>query len=276
MIFAAAVCLLSSCFNESEELKTKDESQEVTLTFSPYEIAPHSRLATSIADVVTKLDVWIYESGQEVTDIHQAAGDDGFGSLSVTLDKTKTYTIYAVGHRCSAAATLADGIISFPDDKVLESMYYTTTFSPSTTTSLSCLMHRIVGKFILESTDLLPGYADHVKLTIYSTGTRYGVNGTLSNVIDRSVNFTALSTKPDGTISFACNILATDGEATNFDIRIQVYDATDNERQNMLLENVPIRNNYRTTYRGMIFRNVTINNVSFTVDDWTNYDAVDF
>ena len=293
ILFALAVGLLCACSSENEELRMKNEefatATAVTLTFSPYSMEEMTRAAvpdaspsgitraaTSIASVVTKLDVWIYESGTEFTSVHQTSTDAGFGSLSVTLDKTKTYTLYAIGHRSSAAATLADGVISVPDDKVLESMYYTTTFSPSTTTSLSCLMKRIVGKFILESTDALPDYADHVKLTIYSTATRYGVGGTLANVIDREVNYTSFSTRPDGTLTFSTNILSTDAAATNFDIRIQVYDDTNAERQNRLFEDVPIRNNYRTTYRGIIFRNVPIDDISFTVDDWQDFDVVEF
>ena len=118
-----------------------------------------TRAAVSIADVVTKLDVWIYESGSEVTAIHQA----GFGCwlrfMTVTLDKTKTYTLYAVGHKGGRGGDGSDGVISFTDDKVTH-MFYSTTFSPATTTSLSCLMNRIVADFRLEITDDIPTSAE--------------------------------------------------------------------------------------------------------------------
>lgn len=275
-ILALAVISLTACSSDDEQRVFNVENEtNVTLTFSPYTMV-ETRAATSIANVVTKLDVWIYESGNETEVVHQSSGDAGFGTFSVTLDKTKTYTLYAIGHKGSDAATLANGIISFPDDKVTESMFFTTSFSPATTTSLSCLMKRIVGKFILQSTDELPAYADHVKLTIYNTATRYNVGGTLTNVIDREVSFPSLSTKDDGTISFATNILSVDDGTTNFNIRIQVFDNTDTERQNRLFEDVPIRNNYRTTYRGIVFRDVEIDDISFTVDDWQDYDVVNF
>lgn len=275
----AALCLLVSCSSDKVEddniIRKESEFLMVEMTFSPYDQEPLTRAAVSIADVVTHLDVWIYESGTEVTAVHQASGDALFGSMSLTLDKTKTYTIYACGHRATAAASLANGIITFPNDKVVEAMYYTTTFSPSTTTSLSCLMQRIVGKFILESTDALPDYADHIRLTIGNTATRYGVGGTLENVINREVNFTSLSSRQDGTILMSTNILSTTGGAT-FDILLQVFDADNNERQSRLFQNVPIRNNYRTTYRGIVFRNVNIDDMVFTVNDWQDLDVVDF
>ena len=137
-MIAAAIAglLLAGCSSEQvEELKVKNEElSEVTLTFSPYQIEAMTRTAVSIADVVTKIDVWIYESGSEVTAVHQTTADAAFGSVTVTLDKTKTYTLYAIGHKAAGPATIADGIITFPDDKVTHSMFYTTTFSPAPTT----------------------------------------------------------------------------------------------------------------------------------------------
>ena len=40
-------------------------------------------------------------------------------------------------------------------------------------------------------------------------------------------------------------------------------------------ENVPLRNGYKTTYRGAFFteENMTM---TFTVDDWNEYDVVNF
>ena len=142
-IMALAVGLtLTACEKSSEENVANgpavDNQAEVVLTFSPYEMAAMTRAATSVATVVTHLDVWLV-SGGDVIALQQTKDDADFGTLSVTLDKTKTYTLYAVGHRADGA-TLSDGVISFVDDKITQSMFYTTTFSPSTTTELSCLM----------------------------------------------------------------------------------------------------------------------------------------
>ena len=152
--FCAAFC---ACANDASEVMEDEETELVTLTFSPYEqsaMARTTRAATSIASVVNHLDVWITD-GTTTTDLHQTSTDAGFGTVSMTLDKTKTYTLYAMGHKADGA-TLTDGVISFTDDKVTHSMYYTTTFSPATTTSLSCLMQRIVADFRLEITDDIP------------------------------------------------------------------------------------------------------------------------
>ena len=118
LFMALAALWLVGC-SEAEQTEQSDELTKVSLSFSPYEqsaMARTTRAASSIAGIVTHLDVWIYESGSEVADIHQTSADADFGSLSVTLNKTKTYTIYAIGHKADGA-TLSDGVISFTNDK---------------------------------------------------------------------------------------------------------------------------------------------------------------
>ena len=157
LFMALAALWLVGC-SEAEQTEQSDELTKVSLSFSPYEqseMARTTRAATSIASVVNHLDVWIYESGSEVTAIHQTSSDADFGTLSVTLDKTKTYTLYAVGHKADGA-TLSDGVISFTDDKVTHSMFYTTTFSPATTTSLSS---RDISVFFKSSLARIPPYS---------------------------------------------------------------------------------------------------------------------
>ena len=173
--------VLAACSSDEE---LKNEKTTVTINFSPYNVEPMTRAAVSIADVVTKLDVWITD-GTTTTDLHQSSSDDGFGSLAVTLDKTKTYTLYAVAHKCTSAATLADGVISFPDDKVTHSMFYTTTFSPATTTNLSCLMQRIVADFRLEITDDIPADCKSFQFTINGVYDRWNVTTGATHELNR-------------------------------------------------------------------------------------------
>ena len=109
------------------------EKDTVTIAFSPYTQTPmesRTRAVTSIAGIVTHLDVWI-TTGTTTIDFHQTSTDADFGTITAVLDKTKTYTIQAVAHKCDGNATLADGVISFPDDKVTHSMVYSNTFTPS-------------------------------------------------------------------------------------------------------------------------------------------------
>ena len=270
-IMACAVAMLTACSSDNgEEQRVKSEEfTEVVLTFSPYEQTAMTRSATSVATVVTHLDVWLYESGSEVAAIHQSSSDDGFGTITATLNKTKTYTLYAVGHKADGA-TLSDGVISFTDDKVTHSMFYTTTFSPATTTSLSCLMQRIVADFRLEITDDIPTSAVKFRFTISDVFDRWNVTTGATHQLDR------VSTINYGGTSAIFNVYAivTDVQTTH-DILVEALDENDGVVQSRTFAAVPLRNGYKTNYRGTFFID-TPASAGFTIDDWNEYETVDF
>ena len=277
-LLLAGYALLSSCSQDEKNVLdsySDDFDTKVTLSFSPYSMDAMTRAATSIASVVMHLDVWLYESGSEVTAIHQTTADADFGTVSVTLDKTKTYTIYAVGHKAEGAASLANGIISFPNEKVTHAMFYTTTFTPATATSLSCLMERIVGLFKLTTTDAVPDDVTKVEFALGSTPTRWNVAGYGVNPQERTVSFNNITTFSDGTVSFLMYIIAAENEATNYTITATAYRSDNSVKQTRTFENVPIRNGYRTTYQGSFFTDTPVT-MTFTVDDWQDYDTVNF
>ena len=275
VILALAAMVLTACSQDESKSAFNDfpvENETVTITFSPYQMEAMTRSAVSIADVVNHLDVWIYESGTEVTSIHQTTADATFGTVTTTLDKTKTYTLYAVGHRADGA-TLSDGVISFTDDKVTHSMFYSTTFSPATTTSLSCLMTRIVADFRLEITDDIPTSAVKFRFTVSGVYDRWNVTTGGTHSLDR------VSTINYGGTSSIFNVYAiTTNEQTLHTVTVEALDADGNAlepAQVKVFENVPLRNGYKTTYRGTFFteENMTM---TFTVNDWNEYDTVDF
>ena len=279
ILVSAAVALLSGCSSDPSvlnvNLKEPPQQADTTITISfefGYDIRPMTRAA--ISDAASRLDVWIYEGDTELTAVHQTASDVGFGSVSLSLNKTKTYTLYAMAHKATDACTLADGIISFPDDKPKESFFYTTTFSPATTTSINAEMQRITGKFTLQTTDAVPDEVDHVQFVIRNTAMRYGVDGTLSNITDRAVDFANITRKADGTCSFSFNILASDAVA-NFEITATAYASDNSVIETKTFDAVPIRNSYRTTYTGAFFTTSEFSMI-FTCADWQDYDTVTF
>ena len=261
--------MMNGCSADSEQ--PVDEPTNVTFTFSPYDIVPMTRTAASIAEVVNHLDVWITDGLTEV-EAHQTNTDDGFGTVGMALDKTKTYTMYAVGHKAEGA-TLDDGVISFADDKVTHAMYYSTTFSPSSTTSLSCLMNRIVADFRLEITDDVPDECKKLRFTISDVYDRWSVTDGGTHSLNR------VSTIGYGGTSAIFNVYAivTDAQ-TLHTVTVEALDADGNAlvpEQVKTFENVPLRNGYKTTYRGAFFTEENMA-MTFTVDDWNEYEVVNF
>ena len=246
----------------------------VTIHFTQLSMEPMTR-ATLSESGMTHLDLWLSD-GSTAIDVHQTSSDVGFGSVSQNLDKTKTYTLYAIAHKATSACTLTDGIIAYPDDKVKESFFYMTTFSPASTASINCEMHRITGKFTLQTTDAVPAEVDHFRFTIANTGTRFNASTqSPAEITDRIVDFASISRKNDGTCSFACQILSTLDAATNFTITATAYASDNSIIETKTFENVPIRNNYRTTLSGAFFTSSALS-LSFTADDWNDYDTINF
>lgn len=276
MILCAAV--LAACSSSTDEDSALNDSvveteTQVTLTFSPYQMEAMSRAATSIASIVTHLNVWLITSN-DVIDIHQTTADAAFGSITATLDKTKTYTLYAVGHKAAGPATLADGIITFPDDKTTHSMYFTTTFSPSVTTSLSCLMQRIVAQFRIETTDAVPADMKKIQITINDIFDRWSVTAGGTHQVDRTYTINITSTAQDGTVALNVFPIVTDAK-TLHTVTVTGLDADDAVTLTpRTFADVPLRNGYRTTYRGALRDANTT--ATFTVDDWNDLETVNF
>ena len=262
--------MLMGC-SEAEQTEQRDELTNVSLSFSPYEqssMARTTRAASSIAGIVTHLDVWITD-GTTTQDIHQTSADADFGSFSVTLNKTKTYTIYAIGHKADGA-TLSDGVIAFTDDKVTHSMFYTTTFSPATTTNLSCLMNRIVADFRLDITDDFPAECKSLRFTIANVFDRWNVSTGGTHSLDRvsTISYSGTSS------IFNVYAIVTDVQTTH-DITVEALDADGNVLQTRTFMNVPLRNGYKTSYKGTFFIDTPMT-MEFMVNDWNEYDEVTF
>ena len=281
IMVSAAVALLSGCSSDPSvldvNLKEQPQQADTTITISfgfGYDVQPMTTRA-AIGDAASHLDVWVYEDDEEVEAVHQSSSDTGFGTVSLSLNKLKTYTLYALAHKATAACTLADGIISFPDDKPKESFFYSTTFSPSITTTLECAMQRITGKFTLQTTDAIPDDVDHVRFVIKDTGTRFNVNGSPANITDRTVDFASISRKSDGTTSFAFQILASSDAVTNFEITATAYASDNSIIETKTFDAVSIRNNYRTIYTGAFFTTSEFS-MTFTCADWQDFDIVNF
>ena len=274
----AVVCaaVMMGCSSGDDGHRVAYEQESVTLTFCPYEMEPEAmtRAVASIAGVVSRLDVWIYEGGNEVTAVHQTSTDAGFGTVSVSLDRTKTYTVYAMGHNSDESATLADGAVSFPSDIIRESMFYTTTLSPASASALSCEMQRVVGKLRIETTDNVPDGASYVTLGVATAATKWNVDGTLGGLTGRTIRINGLGSRIGQTVALNCHLLSTSTGATNYDVVVTLYDGNDGVLMTRTFSAVPIRNGYKTTYRGQLFTGGVT--AAFTVGDWSEYEVVEF
>ena len=266
--------LLAGCASdngEAQEIET--DCAIVKMMFSPYQMEAMTRSVTSIASVVTRLDVWIVNGGDTIA-AHQTSSDGNFGAVTATLDKRKTYTIYSVGHKAAGEATLSNGVIAWPEEKVTHSMVYASTFTPGSTTAMNCEMKRIVGNFRVEVEDAVPNEVKRMEIHIGVSPTRWDVtNGGCSDQ-DRTANI-SIPNLAAGTVNLSTFIIAKDDMATNYTITVTAYDGNDQVVQARTFADVPIRNGYKTTYRGQFFTDAAMS-MAFMVDDWQEFNVVQF
>lgn len=270
---AAAAAMLGVVFSSctaSENEVTDAEPVEVLMAFQSYDVEPITRAA--VGDYATRLDVWVFEDGSQVQAVHQTSADADFGSVAMTLDKRKTYTLYALAHKSADETTLTDGVAQWTGEKVTHTFFYSETFSPATVTELSCAMSRIVGMFRLLITDEIPSAVAALRFDIPQAATRYNIfTGTNTNVTDRT---TTIAWNGTGN-AFVVYILSGDDGATLWDITVSALDADGGVLQQRVFEGVPIRNGYRTQYQGSFFIDEGVG-MSFTVGEWNDYDVVEF
>ena len=247
--------------------------EHVTINFSEQSVSISPMTRATLSSVSTRLDVWISD-GTTTEEVHQSSSDSGFGTVSLTLNKTKTYTLYAVGHKGDGAATLTDGVVSWPDDKVKDTFWYTTTFSPATTTTINAEMHRIVSMFRIETTDAVPTEAKKMRITQAGVYDRWNVSTGATHQLDRISTISISSTNADGTATFNVYSINSDTE-TLHNITAEALNASDEVIQSHTFANVPLRNGYKSVYRGTFFTSEGVS-MTFTADDWNDYDVVNF
>ena len=236
-----------------------------------YDVTPMTRAALST--VATRLDIWITD-GVTTQAIHQQSTDGSFGAITLSLNKTKTYTLYAVGHKCDAEATLSDGVIAWAEDKVKDTFWYTTTFSPADVTAINAQMSRIVALFRLETTDAVPTDVKKIRITQRTVYDRWHIATGATHQTDRISTIAITSTAQDGTVALSVYSIVTD-TPTLHDITAEALDASDQIIQSHVFTDVPLCNGYKTTYRGAFFTSQGVS-MTFTAGDWCEYDTTVF
>ena len=283
-LLAVVATMFAACTNEYTSYTgvVENEKAKVIISFAPEVM---TRATVPVGDVVNRLDVWLFEGdataavGQTevVAESHQTKDDDGFGSLSVTLDKDRTYTLYAVGHKESTSTSISGGVVSFPDTKKLQTLYYTRTFTPSETTTLSCMMKRAVGAFRIVFNDEVPEDVKKLSISTTQTPTQWSFPQ-LAGVTpsgNYTVEWTKWSKDKDGMLYFTVYVLGSDTE-THYDFVVTAYGEDSSVLKLRTFTSVPIRNNYMITYRGSFFLDTPFSS-TFTVDDeWQMYNDVEY
>lgn len=279
LLLVAFICTSCEKVLLNDELDAQDTDGNVILTFSPYSTGGFTRAASNITEICNRLNIGIFDSDDAVVKtIAQKSGDSNYGTISLSLVEG-TYKVIALGHNKDAsvaANSLTD--ISFSGGPTDVFLYYGTIEVGEETQTYNLSMNRVVSMFKLILTDeSIPSGV--TKLSVSIAGGSIHINP---------------STGHGGTTKTAQKTDIIIGESqTTFDIytfppqsestaNITVTAKTDDGTTvaTKVFENVPLKVNEVTSYRGKLFggvASVTASSLGFTADpDWAGTNEYTF
>ena len=135
-------------------------------------------------------------------------------------------------------------------------------------------MQRIVAQFRIETTDAVPANMKKIQIAINDVFDRWSVTAGGTQLANHTHTISITSTAQDGTVALNVFAIVTDAQ-TLHTVTVTGLDANSGVVLSpRVFVDVPLRNGYRTTYRGSL-RNESVTG-TFTVEDWQEYDVINF
>ena len=278
-----ALCLLTSCEKvaldeDITQPTTSEAEQNVVISIAGMDAgwgSDLSRALVSVSEVCTRVNFAVFKDGQRVKYKNQVAGDEGFGTYSLTLE-AGNYQILILAHSGKANPTTTNPAkLQFTNPGTSGGTGYTDTFYyygkltvGSSGTQLSINMTRATSMFRFVTTDVKPEKVK--KLQFYYEGgsgalsavTGYGCVDSKQVVIEYLDD--AQTGKP---LQFDLYTFL-HGESGNLTVTVRAFDEKDDIAYEREFTNVPMKRNYITRYTGNFF-------VKDTPDNPDNPDTPD-
>ena len=269
MSLMATVLLLTSCEKASfDETPTpvKPQPEEnrddlITLTFTVTQIESaafantneHSR-AAAVGEVCSRVNLALYKpDGERVKMINQKSDDANFGQISFTV-AAGTYRLVVLAHSCDGNATTTTlNKITFPNNKVTDTFYYSTEFSATSDLSQQLVLRRITAMMRLVVKDAIPENVKRMKF--YYTGGSSTLDGAtgLGCVNSKQTEYRDVSAaERNGGATFEVYTMPHDVSG-QLKLTVSALDATDNVVKELVLDEVPVTVNTISEYTGSLF-----------------------
>ena len=258
------VSCLFSCekanFSTDEEGKTED-GKCVTVSFNvskfeqiDFENTTSSR-STVVGDVCTRISYVIYSGKTKIKVINQEKTDADFGTVSLNLDKDSTYRIVIVAHNGLGVASFSstDNNITFKDNKVTDTFYYSQPFKATEGVSYNVELKRIVAMFRLKITDNMPGDVKTMQFKYTGGSSTLDAEKGLGCVNSRQTENREVTSSMTGH-SATFDVYTFPHDATGeLKITVTALDANSKSLYEREFDAVPVKTNQITQYSGNFF-----------------------
>jgi len=285
---ATGIALLS--LNACHEKAVFDDQDMTMAVFrvSQFEQMPFPTLTDtkgSVADsVCRKLHYVFFQNGEREEIVTQNAGDEGFGTLSRKLSIGE-HQVIVVAHNGDGNATITSlDKAEFSNNKNTAKVtdtflfYETVEVTRGGANSFPIALQRVVAKFRLEITDSIPAAVSRLYFT-YSGGSQ-SLNPQTGKGATKSTQKVEIPVTAGNQIFEIYTFPREDSNSLK--VTVAAYDALGNKLKEREFENVPIRRNNITVYKGDFFSDGVSSyddgqfSVSFTGLEWSESVPYDF
>ena len=212
-----------------------------------------TRAEVPISELCTNINLALYQGNSRVQKIDQDADDNHFGTISARLPYGN-YTLVCLAHSSEGNATTTNlEKITFPSSYITDTFLYCADIevSEDSETIQHISLRRVVAKFELDINDNIPEEVTQLQIKYYggssSLNARTGAGMTHSNQHEEFENLSHNGESIFGVYSFLFE------EEGNFKFTIVAYDEEGEEVFSRVFENVPMKRNNITRYRGKLF-----------------------
>lgn len=261
----ALACLVAACekpFVELDPEASRDDDANLVVRVVGFETldfgSPSATKTTvPVTDLCSRLNFVVYSGETKVSSVAQKEGDDGFGTVALSLPEG-TYRIAVVGHSSEGSATVTTlDKISFKNNRVTDTFsYYTEVEITDEAQTLDVELRRVVAMFRMALTEPLPEAVHQLKF--YYTGG----SSTLSAVTGYgSVNSkqTVVLDVDDGQTQFEVYTIP-HAETGKLKMTITALDVSGSELHQRVFEEVPVQRNKITRYTGNFYEGTSAQN----------------
>ena len=277
MILAMAAALMLAACDKHEEVaqneESKDTLQQMTIHF---DFGPTATRATLTELDLTDLWCFDYVRGELQNTIHQVSTDQGFGSLALSLDYGE-HTFYFVASRGANpvvdtdAKTIVWGVVR---DTFHASL--TMNVQPTSSSSQSVSLARVVGRLRITATDVVP--ANAAKITISPSTWNYSMNYQTGEAVSSSSTPISVNIPASyiGTNDLMVSAYTFSGSSPwQTDVTVSLLASDESVIGSVILPNVSIQRNHITSCSGGLVgtnRAITIG----SEDEWVEDEPVNW
>ena len=260
LLFGMAAAMLAACEKPvmGDAYDVGEGDANVVLRFTPYGQQGFTRSVTQPTDQCSRLSVAIFrQDGTKVKNVNQSAGNDGYGTIAVSLSEG-SYKVVAVAHNSTEGnATISSTEkVTFANNKMTDTFACCETFSvlDGSPVEKELLLQRVVAMVRLTINGTIPDNVARFKF--YYTGGSSTLNPSTGYGCVNSKQTEYRATVVDGSPVSVYELYTSPHELNDIMKLVITAQNADNSTVNeWTMENIPVTKNKITTWTGSLFSN---------------------